>query len=449
VDDASWGDQRVDNPGPYAGWDVLAMPNEGITRIADRADWLALGLNRPARLAVVWRCCENPTGWLSGWEPGPEVVVNGASLPTYTRRVGAGEVILGGVYDPGAVPGPHAARDSYWVLLGEEDGRPSAAPAVPAGREAPRPNETCPAWVHDQYSATGPDNRRYATWHPQIDPVYWCYFRHDHGSDPTRFSPSYRPLYGYASTAAGSDEPHPGFKSYVFDDGGGRRWLLSQHFGTGSVDRACVRFHDVAVAVAAAGSGEVLADLQFMGDFGKAVVNANGEPLTPSRCPGQAAASNADGSRGERQLPVLTRGAIGYEPWRLDEHRTILGLTGGLTFNTPDAVVMCNDVICDRPIPTGSTGTLRFFTYSRGFGITAGGLSGTFYTDPYGRAPSAAGQPGAVRQYVRPGLSVSVPYFGDNQTCHSSDPWGGLYRCDATLAQGLPAALENAIQPPN
>ena len=32
VDDASWGDQRVDNPGPYAGWDVLAMPNEGIPR---------------------------------------------------------------------------------------------------------------------------------------------------------------------------------------------------------------------------------------------------------------------------------------------------------------------------------------------------------------------------------------------------------------------------------
>ena len=146
---------------------------------------------------------------------------------------------------------------------------------------------------------------------------------------------------------------------------------------------------------------------------------------------------------------MLTRGAIGYEPWRLDEHRTILGLTGGLTFNTPDAVVMCNDVICDRPIPTGSTGTLRFFTYSRGFGITAGGLSGTFYTDPYGRRAVRRRPAGAVRQYVRPGLSVTVPYFGDNQTCHSSDPWGGLYRCDATLAQGLPAALENAIQAPN
>ena len=29
VDDASWGDQRVDNPGPYAGWDVLAIRTRG------------------------------------------------------------------------------------------------------------------------------------------------------------------------------------------------------------------------------------------------------------------------------------------------------------------------------------------------------------------------------------------------------------------------------------
>jgi hypothetical protein len=318
---------------------------------------------------------------------------------------------------------------------------------VPAGQEVPRANETCPAWVHDQYTATGPDGRLYATWHPQIDPVYWCYFRHDHGSNPAQLAPGYQPLYGYASTAAGANEPHAGFKSYVMDDGAGRRWLFSHHFGTGSIDRACVQFHDVGVAVAA--GGEVLADLHLMGDFGKSVVNATGEALTPAACPGQAAQSDATGSRGVRQLPVVTRGAIGYEPWRLDEHRTILGLTGALTFITTDAVVLCNDVTCDRAVVTGSTGTHRFFTYTRGFGITAGGLSGTFYTDAYGRTSAGAGQPGAIRQYVKPGLSVSTPYFGDNQTCHTSDPWTAFYTCDANLSQGLPTMLENAIQPPN
>jgi hypothetical protein len=447
--DASWGGQRVDDAGPYAGWDVLPTPNEGITRIADRSDWLAMRLNRSAVLTVVWRCCPTPPSWLAGWQPGASVVVNGASLPTFTRRFDAGDVTLGGVYDPGTVPDPHATRDTYWVLLAEQDGRPSAAPAVPAGQQVPQPNQTCPAWVHDQYTATGPDGRRYATWHPQIDPVYWCYFRHDHGSDPSQFSPGYKPLYGYSSVAAGEDEAHPGFKSYVFDDGRGRRWLISQHFGTGSVQRACVRFHDVAIAVADAGTGEVLADLHVMGDFGKAVANATGEALTPSACAGQAAESDADGSRGIRELPVVTRGSVGYEPWRLDEHRTILGLTGGVTLNTTDAVVICNDLTCNQAVSTGATGTHRFFTYSNGFGITAGSLSGTFYTDPEGRTVSGAGQPGAIRQFVKPGLSVSVPYFGDNQSCYTNDPWGGRYTCDANQSQGLPTDLENAITGPN
>jgi len=449
VDDATWGTQRVDNPGPYAGWDILATPNEGITRIADRADWLVLRLNRPAVLAVVWRCCETPIGWLGGWQPGPPVVVNGASLPTFTRHVGAGETVLGGVYDPGTVPGPHATRNTYWVLFAEDNGQPSPPPAVPAGQAIPQPNATCPGWVHDQYTATGPDGRRYATWHPQIDPVYWCYFRHDHGSDPAQFAPSYHPLYGYASGAAGMDEPHAGNKTYVFDDGQGRRWLFSQHFGTASVDRACVRFHEVGVAVASS-SGEVLADLHFMGDFGKAVANTTGARITPSNCPNQAAEADADGSRGERQLPVVTSGAVGYEPWRLDEHLTTLGLTGGLTFNTTDAILFCADNNCNRGVATGSSGTKRFFTYTRGFGITAAGAaSGTFYTDPEGRATVSAGQPGAVRQFVKPGLTVSVPYLGDNQTCYTTDPWTARYRCDATLNQGLPTELENAIQPPN
>src|SRR5262249_48533407 len=193
--DASWGGQRVDDAGPYAGWDVLPTPNEGITRIADRSDWLAMRLNRPAVLTVVWRCCPTPPSWLAGWQPGAPVVVNGQSLPTFTRRFDAGDVTLGGAYDQGAVPDPHATRDTYWVLLAEQDGRPSADPAVPAGQQVPQPNQTCPAWVHDQYTTTGPDGRRYATWHPQIDPVYWCYFPHDHGSDPSPLSPGHQPPY--------------------------------------------------------------------------------------------------------------------------------------------------------------------------------------------------------------------------------------------------------------
>ncbi|MDQ3700088.1 MAG: hypothetical protein M3442_04100, partial [Chloroflexota bacterium] len=279
--------------------------------------------------------------------------------------------------------------------------------------------------------------------------VQWCYFRHDHGSSPASFIPGHKPAFGYAPTAAGVDEPHPGFKSYAFDDGAGHRWLLTHHFGTGSINRACTRFHGVNVAVANASSGELLADLHYMADFGKSVVNTSGEPLVPAQCPNQASQADADGSRGVRMLPVLTRQALGYEPWRMDSHRTILGVTGDITFNTPDAVVICDDVRCNRPVPTNETGTRRFFTYSRDLGVTAGRYSGTFYTDAYGRIALSPGQPGAVRQYVKPGLSLKAFYYGDEQTCYTIDTWTAWYRCDATASQGVSIDLEGAITAPN
>ena len=51
-------------------------------------------------------------------------------------------------------------------------------PALPDGiTDRPVPNELCPAWVHDRYMAEHPGEKRlYRTWHPAIDPVYWCHF---------------------------------------------------------------------------------------------------------------------------------------------------------------------------------------------------------------------------------------------------------------------------------
>jgi hypothetical protein len=446
VDDVSLGDAAVGNPAAYAGWDLLATPNEGIMRQAQRSDWLVLSLNRPATVAVVWRAAGSVPGWLGGWARGPDVGLGGDSWPTYQRQFGAGEVALGGVFDSGASLGTHETRDTYWVLLGEADGRASAAPAVPAGQALPQPNQPCPSWVHDQYVASGPDGRTYATWHPQIDPVYWCYFGHEHGSNPNQFVPGYKPLFAYASNVAEEDEPHPGFKSYAFEDGQGHRWLITHHFGTGSLARACVRFHATNVAVASS-SGEILADVHFMADFGKSVVNTTGQALTPPGCRDQA--SQAGGSNGERQLPAASAGAVGYEPWRLDAAATVLGLMGALTFNTTDPVVICNNTACDQAVPTGSSGTRRFFTYTRDFGFSAPAHAGTFYTDVYGRTLMSAGQAGAVRQYVRPGFSVRVPYHGDNQTCFTKEPWAAGYECSGNLDQGLSTMLEDSIRASN
>lgn len=61
------------------------------------------------------------------------------------------------------------------------------------------PNETCPDWVHDLYVTESRDGDVAAihnelpywrTWHPQIDPMFWCYFSHEHGSYPGEYEPA-------------------------------------------------------------------------------------------------------------------------------------------------------------------------------------------------------------------------------------------------------------------
>lgn len=435
---------------PYDNWDVLRLPgnaiNDGINTTMSDPNWLTLQLNRPATVAIVWRGQMAPPAWLASWTPAEQVTIDGASYPSYRKSFPAGPVTLGGVNDPGAT----TSQPTYLVLFAEADGTPTPPPGVPDGKEMPQPNQPCPAWVHDQYVTTGPDGQLYPTWHPQIDPVYWCYFQHDHGSDPALFLPNYKPAYGYTATAMGDAEPHVGFKSYVFDDGQGHQWLITHHFGTGSVKRACVRFHTVDVAVADKSSGELLADIHLMGDFGKSVVNKTGEPLTPSSCPDQAAAPTAEGSHGLRMIPVATRDSVGYEPWRLGDSANILGFkSAGLTFNTPQGAVICNDVTCDEPVATGSSGVFRFLSFATGLGFTAGDHTGEFYTDVYGKTLLSVGQEGAVRQYIKPGINISLTRATDDEELYPSDPWHVLYVVAQTAPIDRDMNLEGALQTPN
>jgi hypothetical protein len=437
----------VSSPGSFAGWDVFLAPNDGVMRVARRADWIVLTLARPAQLAVVWRDGATPPSWLQGWSAAAPIVVNGTSQRTFTRSFPAGTVTLGGLFNPTETNYP--PRTAYWVLFAEASGQPSPPPAVPGGLEVPRANQTCPGWVHDRYVTTAPDGRSYPTWHPQIDPVYWCYFRHEHGSDPSLVGGGIKPAYGYTSSAAGVDETHQGFKSYVFDDPQGHRWLLSHHFGTGSVNRACARFHGLDIVVATGAGGQVLADMHLLADFGAAVVNTTGAPITPSACPDQYAQANAESSDGVRRLPVGTfDGGVPYEPWRADTGGNIVGFrSAALTFNTPDGVLICADITCNQGLRRAAFGTRRFFLQSQGFGVVAGANTGEFYTDPRGRTRVSAGQPGAVRQYVRPGTAITLP--STNGHCRASDSWRAMYLCSEAIVPQLPIDLEGALLSPN
>jgi hypothetical protein len=444
IADPTRGTLKVDDPGDYDGWDHFSAYNWSVHRVATANDWLELELNRAATLAVVWRGGPETPRWLAGWTKGSDVGVAGARFPTYRKRFPAGRVDLGAVYDPADHPGPNATRDTYWVLLAEGDGRPSPEPPVPHGREQPRPNETCPTWVHDQYVATGPDGKSYPTWHPQIDPVYWCYHRHEHGSDPKHLATDHKPLFGYVAAAAGMDEVHQGFKNIVFDDPDGHRWMVTHHFGTAGLARACTRFHTVGIMVCRASDGRLLADLHFMGDFGRAVVNRTQEPLTPPSCPDQFAQAEADRSTGIRQLPAQSAGSVAYEPWRLDGSAgAVLGVTGTFTNNNPDGIVICNTAVCDRPVVTGNSGSFRFFTANDGFGLAPTDNTGAFYTDANGTRLMNKGEAGAVEQYLDPAARLSPKaghYFDVNA-------WGRPFVFAAPGAD--PTNREDSLGTPN
>lgn len=437
---------KVDGANDYAGWDFFSAYNWSVHRVATAGDWLELQLNRAATLAVVWRGGLAVPAWLAGWDKGPDVSVADTLFPTYRKRFQSGRVDLGAVYDPGAQPG-NVTRDTYWVLLAEDNGTPSPEPPIPAGRERPRPNETCPSWVHDQYVAAGPDGKAYPTWHHQIDPVYWCYHRHEHGSDPQHFAPNHAPLFGYAAAAHGMNEAHEGFKTYVFGDGRSNRWMVTHHFGTAGLARVCNRFHTVAIAVRRASDNLLLADLHLMADFGRAVVNATQAPLTPPNCPNQAAEALAAGSTGSRQLPVQAGGPVFYEPWRFDARGNVLGLTGTLTFNTPDGVVICNAAACDQPVATGQSGSARFLTPNDGFGLVADGNTGTFYTDARGKRLVDKGEAGAVQQYVRPGASLALTPGGGNGHYFDLKAWGQPFVFAKAVAD--PTNREGSLRTPN
>ena len=423
----------------YAGWDLLIPKNYRGFSLDTRPDWFSITLTRPATLAVGLRS-KNIPAWLNSWTKSASLAVtsNGKAeeVRVFKKTFAAGKVDLGGV---GALPG---GENIYVVMLAEQNGAPSAEPSVPAGQEAPRPNSACPAWVHDQFMTTGPDGKQYRTWHPQINPVYWCSFGHEHGSDPSLAGTAYKVAFGYTATLGGMSEPHNGFKINVFRNPSGGFWVINQHFGTGGVGRACVSMHTVDMALIQ--NNVIKADLHYMGDFGKgiAVTLKTLQDITGCPVPATAAAPMM-ASTGARMINLLDN--KGYEPWRMDTRMLNIGVTfNGMTFDTGDAITGCASVACTALVPrpgnSGSDHRIMFGTniVVKGIGIT----QGTFYTDSMGMKIVDAATPGAVKQYVEPGLNVTTQLA--HTTCFTQDAWRGLMGCGGQVI-GVIKNLEKGI----
>lgn len=407
-DDHSLGTMQIQTPGIGVGCDFFPSLNLGRMRVTAAPNVHMFDLNRDATIYVIQRNNEaNAAAWITAGDPVAQAEIkrlsNGSvsAYDVYEFEGHAGMNDFPGAWDVGSTPS--GARQMPVFIFCENDG---SATLTPPGNI--QPNAPCPSSLHDQWVTTGPDGQTYATWHPEIDETYWCYYGHEHGSNPAHFDANWHPAFGYTATQHGMSEAHAGFKVYVFDDDTGQyRHAIVQHQGSSGTARACVSHHTLEYRMKDLSSGSVLVDVKFMADFGKAINNNSQLPYTPTACPNQAA--NATGT-GVRQIALV--GGTNYGPWRADFVRVgsgpVVFLGGSFTFNTPDDVADCADMTCDTVVASGDSGTQRFITANDGFAFVdpvSGSNNGSFCTNPEGTAVVACNTAGAIAQFVADGLN--------------------------------------------
>ncbi len=428
----------VDSPGRYGGWDVLSPSTRWeFLNYGPRDDWMHFTLNRPAQVAVVWRDDEAPPAWLSGWDVGGTVIIDGDVRTVYEKAYPAGAVSLGTVEVSGDW------RRMYLVLLAEQNGRPSPAPPTPSGYEA-RPNTTCPPWVHDLYTTTGPDGREYGTWHPQIDPVYWCYFGHEHGSNPDLIPGSPKVPYQYTAERVPQLEPDAGFKEFIFKDMTGNYWVrFVIHSNSAHDRRVCARFHTLIVTIYDLAGNEKFS-ASFKNDYGAAFSTSDGGDvlLNPSGC-GYSMAALADevGDYRSRSLNV-GQASRNYERWASrDDIPSVVNL-GMIDFDHRFDIrnpmshcvdFACNDVaLRDVERDNGTRRTLGMASWRGAFSFDADHALGTgeYFTDPFATRRVDPSAWNAVRQYVEPGFRLEFALdAADSIRCSARDPWSFDYTC--------------------
>ncbi len=429
----------VDSAGAYAGWDALSpSTNWKYKNLYPDNVWMNFELNRSARVAVVWRGDLPLPAWLASWQQGGSVGIDGKFYPVYEKSFPAGPVALG------SVEATDRWREMYLVLVAEADGTPTPQPPVPTGYPIPLPNQPCPDWVHGRFTTTGPDGQAYNTWHPQIDPVYWCSFGHEHGSDPARIPGAPLVPYGYVAAHVPQDEPDVGFKEFIFPDDSGQYWVrFIVHAGTASQRRVCARHHTLYVQVYDNAGNEKMS-VGFKADYGvaKATGDAGGGVLQPTIC-GYSMQTLAEQVSDRKRSINVGADSNNYEQWdsRSDTQQTRnLGLAQfDHSFDIRNPMSHCLNMTCDAvgvrdpARENGTRRTLGMATWKSNFLFGAGTALGTgeFFTDVYGNYVLPSSDPGAVRQYVEPGFSLG---FFKNATanrieCVARDPWIFDYTC--------------------
>lgn len=320
---------------------------------------------------------------------------------------------------------------------------------VDPSTDVPRANAYCPEWVHDLYvtetrgDGTDQDEPLYwRTWHPYVDPVYWCYFKHEHGSYPGWY---YKPQFGYQAwktpdetTSHGrQEETHNGFKVFTLLPQGSetRVVVITVHMHLSQKRRFTARLHTVILAVLSA-DGELEAEVSHKFDFGALITQleeGGSVPIDDAQAEIEDQLKDA-GRRGSRRINIMniddsfpdsvdprfqTRLADNpedvkgiYEQWR--------GIFANCVDNQGDSKAELNFDVLDpatamryfgdydqMSVLKGSSINrfldIRSFIFTRDSCQFEGGMphDDVFYTNPYFTSLEDGPGPNSVKQYIK------------------------------------------------
>jgi hypothetical protein len=445
VPDGHCANPVVSNAGAYAGWDLLRMPSRHNWPWVSLENSVELTLQRSAQVGLVWRSDNPVPPWIAaqGWASGGTIANTGGcsgSYQVFKRTLAAGTHPIPSMGYQTSGTFTTAEDHGWWILLGEANGAGSLPPTVPAGKAVPVPNSTCPSWLHDQHVTTDPAGQVRETGHGPVNHTYWCYYRHEHGDDPALLGvPGWAPPHHYAASADNASEFPEGFKLAIFDDPSnpGLTLAVMMHFGTANTNHICNTFHEMLVAGAI--NGVLQFQLQWQADFGRASQNNSFEvfvPVTKPQCP--SGSELIPGSTGLRQVPVQTSTQPGplpnprlYEPWRLDESRTVSVFNSkfdDLMINTPDPQTICvNEDCADPPIVTGLPGAERFMNWQDDTYVRSpahADAQGYFWTNARATQVVTQGTAGAIRQFIKPGTNINLYTFQNGEHVTPQSIWG-------------------------
>ncbi len=286
------------------------------------------------------------------------------------------------------------------------------------------------------------DGETVGTWHPQIDPVYWCSFGHEHGTDPRVIPGAPFVGYQYLADKVPQDEPDMGFKETIFRTTGGSYVRFIDHVSTASVRRVCARHHTVYVMVYDASGNEVFRT-GFKADFGASeAADRDDSPLiTPTNC-GYDMAELAESLPNGFEKRIRTTADSGeYEQWKSEEtvETSNLGMEFNHEFDIRDPFTFCPNLTCDTVTlhspDRDQTSTRRQMDNTRGsegftFNSALALRTGTFYTDPFGTGLVDPGADNATEHYIQPGFYLNLAsVLTDPDHCAAIDPWTMFYSC--------------------